>query len=52
VGLGGTGLVGGVEVRAGQAVVLPKGAATVWSEGGVTFAWCWEPGRSFRGDLA
>jgi mannose-6-phosphate isomerase len=50
VGLGGTGLVGGVEIRAGQAVVLPKGAATVWSEGGVTFAWCWEPEPLVRGD--
>lgn len=43
VGLAGSGMVGGVEVSAGKAVVLPVGASTVESAGGLTFAWCWEP---------
>jgi mannose-6-phosphate isomerase len=43
VGLAGAGTVGGVEVKVGQAVVVPIGASTVASHGGLTFAWCWEP---------
>ena len=43
VGLAGRGAVGGVEVRAGQAVVLPRGSSTVKSDAGLTLAWCWEP---------
>ena len=43
VGLKGSGVVGGVEVRAGQAVVVPIGAVRVESEGGLEFVWCWEP---------
>jgi mannose-6-phosphate isomerase len=45
VGLAGSGTVAGVEVRPGQAVVLPVGEATVESAGGLTFAWCWEPAQ-------
>lgn len=43
VGLAGEGSVGGVEVKVGQAVVMPVGSSTVESQNGVTFAWCWEP---------
>jgi mannose-6-phosphate isomerase len=43
VGLSGYGLVGGVEVVAGQAVVLPSGLSTVETAGELTLAWCWEP---------
>jgi mannose-6-phosphate isomerase len=43
IGLAGEATVGGVEIKVGQAVVLPLGVATVESQQGVTFAWCWEP---------
>ena len=43
VGLAGEGSVGGVEVKKGQAVVLPIGTSTVTTHHGLTFAWCWEP---------
>jgi mannose-6-phosphate isomerase len=43
VGLAGSGLVDGVEVQAGRAVVLPVGACRVESSSGLTFAFCWEP---------
>ena len=43
VGLAGEGTVGGLEVKKGQAVVLPIGTSTVTTQHGLTFAWCWEP---------
>lgn len=43
VGLAGDGRVGGVEVMAGRAVVLPKGACSIETASGLTFAFCWEP---------
>jgi mannose-6-phosphate isomerase len=43
IGLAGEGIVGGVELKVGQAVVVPVGASTVESQNGATFAWCWEP---------
>ena len=43
VGLAGEGTVGGVDVKIGQAVVVPVGRSKVESEKGLTFAWCWEP---------
>jgi mannose-6-phosphate isomerase len=43
VGLTGEGIVGGVELKVGQAVVVPVGASTIESLQGATFAWCWEP---------
>ena len=43
VGLAGTGSVGGVEVKPGQAVILPEGTSRVVSNEGISFAWCWEP---------
>lgn len=46
VGLYGKGTVTGVEVRAGQATVLPRGSSLVESDSSLTFAWCWEPQRS------
>jgi mannose-6-phosphate isomerase len=45
VGLAGAGVVGGVEIQPGQAVVLPQGESTVESDSGLTFVWCWEPSR-------
>jgi mannose-6-phosphate isomerase len=43
VGLSGSGLVGGVEIVTGQAVVMPPGLSTVETAGQLTLAWCWEP---------
>jgi mannose-6-phosphate isomerase len=43
VGLTGSGSIGGVEVKAGRAVVLPTGSSEIETEAGLTFAWCWEP---------
>jgi mannose-6-phosphate isomerase len=43
VGLTGEGTIGGVELKVGQAVVVPVGASTIESLQGATFAWCWEP---------
>ena len=43
IGLAGTGLLGGVEIMVGQAVVVPIGTSTIESQSGLTFAWCWEP---------
>jgi len=43
VSLAGCGTVDGIEIGAGQAVVVPKGGATVRTTGGMTFVWCWEP---------
>jgi mannose-6-phosphate isomerase len=43
VGLAGSGLVGGVEIFPGKAVVLPNGLSTVETAGSLAFAWCWEP---------
>lgn len=43
VGLAGDGRIGGVEVMAGRAVVLPKGACSIETAGGSTFVFCWEP---------
>jgi mannose-6-phosphate isomerase len=48
VGLSGEGFVAGVQVKPGQAVILPKGSAEVQSRGGLSFAWCWEPSPSGR----
>jgi mannose-6-phosphate isomerase len=43
VGLAGYGLVGGVEIFAGKAVILPLGLSTVETATNLTLAWCWEP---------
>ncbi len=46
VGLAGSGSIDGVDVQAGRAVVLPKGASSVLTADGLTFAWCWEPAQA------
>jgi mannose-6-phosphate isomerase len=43
VGLAGSGSLGGVEVKPGQAVVVPQGSSSVRTQNALTFAWCWEP---------
>jgi mannose-6-phosphate isomerase len=43
VGLSGSGLAGDIEIRSGQAVVLPQGKTEIKSLKDLVFAYSWEP---------